>query len=407
MGQEILEKLKKLNVIISGQILTSRTETIEEYYRDKVHYLAVIGITNPYLKGPARCRLYENGKLQKEYPLFRIHLKGIYWLNQLLMAPVFTLYAFSMFLAVLRLRKKFDLFIGIACFSTLFGIVLKKLGLVKNVVYYTLDYYPKPAKLHINTIINKSIWYLDRYCCKKSSQVWNISPRIPEARKTLMNFSSDRYNHILVPLTYSEKILRFRRLQEIEQNTLIFVGTLSWNQGLQLVIESMPELVKLNPRLKVRIIGKGVAGNEIKRMIDNNNLSDRFIFHGFVEKEEDMLDIISRSAIGICPWTDETDNNAIYADPGKPKLYAFCGLPIVITKVTAIAKEIDDMKAGIAIDYNRQQFVNAVLKILENEETLEKYRQNAHSFAVRYTSENIFGNVTKELMHAMENHKRN
>lgn len=403
MEKENLEKFEGIDMLIAGQVLTSRTETIEEYYCNRVHSLGVIGIANPYsARGRARCTLYNNGKCVREFSIFSIHLKGIYWLNQLLMAPVFALYAVSMFIAVLRLKRRFDLFIGIACFSTLFGIFLKKLGIVKNVIYYTIDYYPKPINLHINTLINKTIWYLDKYCCKRSCLVWNISPRIPEARGRLVNFDHRQYKHILVPLTYCEKLLCFRPLEEIDQNSMVFVGTLSWNQGIQLVIESMPDLLKRKPELKVRIIGRGPDSDKVRRMIDACGLSDRFIFHGFVEKEEDVLDIISRCAIGICPWTDESDNNVIYADPGKAKLYAFCGIPIIITKVTAVAYEIDDMEAGIAIDYEKEQFVDAVLKILDSGEILEKYRKNAHAFAVRYTTENVFGAISEEVLHSIE-----
>lgn len=404
MEHGILEKFRRLDMLIAGQALTSRTETIERYYMGKVRYLGVIGIGNPYsIRGLARCTLYKNGELLKEIPLFHVQLRGIYWLNQLLMAPVFFLYGVSMLTTVLRSRKRFDLFIGIACFSTLFGVLLKKLGIVKNVIYYTLDYYPKPAELHINTLINKTIWHLDKYCCKKACLVWNISSRIPDARERLMNFNRSRYGHTLVPLTYSKDLLRFKGLGEIDKDSLVFVGTLSWNQGLQLVIESMPDLLKTRPELKVHIIGTGHSADGINQIIATRGLSNRFIFHGFIDKDEDVFDIVSRCAIGICPWTDEVDNNAIYADPGKPKLYAFCGIPIIITNVTAVAQEIDDQGAGIAINYNKHEFVNAVLKILKDERTLEKFKRNAHNFANKYTTEAVFGLVSKEVIDSIEN----
>ena len=392
--------------MVAGQLKTSRTETLENYYRDKVNSLSVIGISNPFaVKGLARCTLYEKGQIIKEFPLFSVQLRGVYWLNQLLMGPVFLLYTLSMLRAVLKLKRKFDLFIGIACFSTLFGILLKKLGIVKNVVYYTLDYYPMPIKLHINSLINRSIWHLDKYCCKNSLLVWNISPRISEARKKLMKFSSNEYRHALAPLTYGENLLRFRSLGEIEKDTIVFVGTISWNQGLQLVVEAMPELLKIKPELKIRVIGKGPSEKGIKDIISSKGLNDRFVFHGFVEKEETLFDIVSRCAIGICPWTNDADNNVIYADPGKPKLYAFCGVPIIITRVTAVAEEIGEFGAGLAIDYDKQQFINAVLKILNDSDSLERYRKRSYAFAQKYTTEAVFESVSAEVLKIMENHR--
>ena len=391
--------LDKLNFLIAGQLKTSRTETIENYYRDKVNCLGVIGISNPYaVKGLARCTLYEKGKKINEFPLKSIHLKGTHWFNQILMIPIFSLYLIGMLNAVFKLKRKFDVFIGVACFSTLFGILLKKIGLVDKVIYYTLDYYPLPRKWHINTIINKIIWHLDKYCCKRVSLVWNISPRIIEAREKLMNFSREEYNYMPVPLTYGEGLLRYKKREEIDEDTLVFVGTISQNQGLEMVIEAMPQLIKRKPRLKVEIIGRGPSQETIKKIIKEKGLQDRFVFHGFVEDEEEVLSIISRCAVGLCTWTDDVDNNAIYADPGKPKLYAFCGIPMVITNVTAVAEEIHKTKAGIAIDYDKSQFVDAVLKILDGENSFEQYRQNSYAFAKRYTTEAVFENVNQTIL---------
>jgi len=394
--------LEKLKILIAGQVLTSRTETVGDYFKDRAKCLGVIGISNPYaIKGLARGTLYEDGETKKEFSLLSIQLKGIYWISQILMGPVFFIYVFSMLKAVLRFKKKFDLFIGIACFSTLFGLLLKKLGIVKHVIYYTLDYYPLPSKFGVNTLINRTIWCLDKYCCCHAGLVWNITPRIADAREKLMNFSRDKYNHITVPLTYREKLLRFKPLSEIEEDTLVFVGTLSNSQGLQLVVEAMPELIKLKPSIKIRVIGKGFDGQAIKDMVKKRGLDEQFIFHGFIEKEEEMLEIISRASVGICPWTNEADNNVIYADPGKPKIYAFCGIPIIITRVTAIAWEIEKDEAGIAIDYDVRQFIDAVMKILKDKHTLQRYRKKSYSFASQYTTEVVFEEATKKVLNTI------
>lgn len=398
-GPDILSGLGNVDMIIAGQVLTSRLETLEKYYRSKVRYLEVIGVSNPFgVRGSARFTLYRNGKVIKEGSLFGIELKGIYWINQLLMGPVFILYAVAMIRTVLMMRRKFDVFIGIACFSTLFGILLKKLGIVRNVIYYTLDYYPMPESLHINTLINKAIWYLDRFCCRKSCMVWNISAGIPEAREKLMRFAQEKYRSFIVPLTYDEEFLRYRRPEEIDQNTLVFVGTLSRHQGLQLAVESMAGIISKKREMKVRVIGKGPFERDIRRTIAEKGLEGRFIFHGFVEDEQEVFDIVSRCAVGICPWTDELDNNVIYADPGKPKLYAFCGIPVVITRVTAVADEIHNCGAGIAIKYSADEFAEAVLKILESPGSFERFRKSANQFALKYTTNAVFDRLGNKVL---------
>ena len=48
-------------------------------------------------------------------------------------------------------------------------------------------------------------------------------------------------------------------------------------------------------------------------------------------------------------------------------MYLACGLPVVITRVPPIAGEIEENNAGLAIDYSKEELVNAVLRLLSDE----------------------------------------
>ena len=51
--------MKISSVIICGQLVTSRTETLEEYFRNKLDLLTVIGITSPFAPyNVSRCSVY-------------------------------------------------------------------------------------------------------------------------------------------------------------------------------------------------------------------------------------------------------------------------------------------------------------------------------------------------------------
>lgn len=391
--------LKNKNVLINGQVITSRTETIEDYLKDKVKSLRVIGIANPYApKGVANIRYYQEGKLLWQKPLRNIHFRKKFWYSQFMLITVFAVYFISILKAARSFHKKFDIFIGVACFSTLMGLLLRKLGIVRYIIYYSIDYYPMPQKFSFNTLVVKAFRIVDRLCVKNVDLVWHITPRIAEARERFSGLNRNSYKSIDVPLCYDKKLFSAKPFGEIERHTLGFVGTLSPNQGLQLVIRAMPELAKKIPDMKVRIIGSGIYEAELKRMIENSSVKEHFIFHGFIKKEKEMLDIISRTAIGLAPWTMSKEDNAQFADPGKPKLYAFCGLPTIITRSTAVADEIDNMKAGVTINYDVEEFVEAVAKLLKNEKLLEKYRENALRFAHKYTSDNIFSSAWEKTL---------
>jgi hypothetical protein len=58
--------LSNTDILLVGQLVTSRTETVEDYVKGRARSLTVIGITSPFAtENVSRCTLYENGKLTK------------------------------------------------------------------------------------------------------------------------------------------------------------------------------------------------------------------------------------------------------------------------------------------------------------------------------------------------------
>ena len=371
--------------------MNSLTEMLEDYLKDKVKYLGVIGISSPYsTPGSARVTCYKNGKLKFSYRIFNIYFRKHRRYDVYLLVLVFVIYFFSMIFSVLRLRKRFDYFIGIACFSTFLGIILKWLGVVKKVVFYSIDYFPLQKTTPFEHYMGKSFFALDKFCAKNSDLVWHINPNIAEARNSFGGIDYSRYRAIHVPLGYPKDLLCFRPFSEIERYTIGFVGTLNPNQGLQMVLKAFPNIVKIFPMAKLEIIGDGIFAPTVKQMASESGVTEHIVFHGFIGDRKKVSQILSKCALGIAPWTMDKDNNIKYADPGKPKHYAFCGLPIIMTRSNALAYEIERMKVGIAINYNELDFIEAVSRFFENDEFFKEYKNNTIKFASKYISADIF-----------------
>ena len=66
--------------------------------------------------------------------------------------------------------------------------------------------------------------------------------------------------------------------------------------------------------------------------------------------------------MGIAPYVPDPNSFTWYADPGKPKVYLGCGIPVIITKVPEVAFEISKRKAGIAINYDSHELSEAIKK---------------------------------------------
>jgi len=391
--------IKNKDILVIGQLRTSRTETVEDYLlNQKIRSLGVIGVMSPFATyNESRATLYDNANKIKEFPLSCFSIKKVRWWNRPLMCISFLTYIFSILTAVRKLDRKYDLVIGIATFSSMLGIFLKKIGIVKQVIYYCLDYYPPPTKLCFNSFVNFVYKHIDAWLVKKADFVWEISPRIKEGRKKFMNVDPFSYQTIIVPLGYDNTINKNYAFEQRQRWTIGFVGTLSDNQGLQMVAKAMPELAKKFPEIRVSIVGHGPYAGELKSLIKDLGVENRFIFHGFVKEEEKVHEILSRTMLGLATWTGDETDNSIYADPGKPKLYALLGLPVIITKAPYISKQIQELKAGEVIDYDEKQFIAAVEKIISDKSGFERYREGLEKFVPLCRAECIFDQAFKEM----------
>ncbi len=399
--------LEKLKILIAGQLKTSRTEALEDYLRDRANSLGVIGVMSPFASyNESRCTFYKQGVKKREFNLPSYSVGKNSELKQPLICFSFLVYIYSFFKSFKKLGQKFDVFIGIATFSTMLGLILRKLGKVEKVIYYCLDYYPPSKKLNFNRIINIIFRHLDKLIIRSVDVVWHISPRIKCAREYYSGLAANSYSEVIVPLGYSKGISYDLPLEDRERWSLGFVGTLSENQGLQMVIESMPELIKEFPEIKVRIIGHGPYAEQLKAMVREKELDEYFIFHGFVRDDTQAYSILSRCVAGLATWTGSEDDNSLYADPGKPKLYALLGLPIIITSAPYVSELVLDTGAGEVIEYCSNDFILAVKKMIAKKEDFQRYREGIEKFRPFCLAENIFDKAFSETKTLWESQKR-
>lgn len=393
------DNLAELDVVVSGLAFTSRTETLENYLKDKVKSLNVILISSCFLKDNlSSCRTYEKGIFKNEFKLPNFRIKDYKWYRQPLILLVFVINWLSIIFTVLKLRKKFDLFIGISHSFSLIGILLKKLGVVKKVIYYCIDYYIPEDKKNFNSYFVRTINIIERFIAKNADYIWDISSTIPEYREKIGRVKKNSYNNVIVPLGYSSHLRAPASLNGFNRWDIGFIGTITPNQGLQLLVDAMPLILKKFPKIKVKIIGHGPFSDELKQMVSEKGLNNYFTFFGFIKEEEKALEILRQCAVGVALWSDSVENkNIMCADPGKTKLYALCGLPIIVTRCS-VSDEIKDKGAGIVVDYNVASLRDGIDYIMEDEKRLKKIRNNSFNLGGAYISDNIFNNAFKAFL---------
>lgn len=384
-------------ILIIGQHLTSRTEAVRDYLLNRVDAVAVIGLGSVFInKKENKAFYYEKGILTKSFT-FKHGFLNVISKTGFLIPAAFLFYLVDIFRSLLIFRKRFDCFIGISHFSGVLAVLLKLSGMCKRTVYYAIDYYaPGVNRPFLEKIMLKIENTADKIAVSNANEIWDISARIEEGRRKFSKIETKKYTKNIVPLGYAPEFFRYKGMPEIDRFSLVFVGVVIDEQGLDLVLEAMPVLNKLMPEIKVKIIGTGPYLPKLKAEVSAAKFENLFKFYGFIESTEEMLNIVASSAVGVSLWDNRNNKilNAHHGDPGKTKLYSVCGLPVIVSNFTVYSGIIQQSKAGVAIDYNLAAFINAVKELLLDDNRYLIYKDNAIKAGREYcSSENIFNSV--------------
>lgn len=292
---------------------------------------------------------------------------------------------------VIKTRQKYDLYVGSNNLNAFIGIILRKTGVVRKVVFFTPDF---SHQRFGNTLLNNLYHWLDYYCLRNADLVWNSSAIMPidpimrerEERGVPTHY---RNKQIQVPDgTDTVDIVPFERINRYE---IGFVGHLKKGMGVELLIDAFPEIIKQIPEASLLIIGSGPIEDKLRHQAKGLNVE----FTGFMGDLSEVYKRLSTCAIGVAPYEENTISQ--YSDPGKVKVYLSVGLPMVITKVPQVAFEIDRQECGIAINCKRKELVDAVVRLLKDEALLKSYRNNVMKLSKEYSWDNVFDRALSRL----------
>lgn len=384
MKKNLKEKLKKLSIVISSHVSASGPALdLEEYLKDKAKSLLFIGHPFSAKKGtPSFFRSYGDGCVKEGCAVAGRKLpEGFVYIKE----AVYT------FLWVLKKKSSVDLYIGSDNFLAYLGLLLKTVGKVKKVVFYTIDYVPERFD---NSILNKLYHFFDRQCVKKADIVWNLSEKIAEARKDYQGLEGDGLaEQIVVPVgIWLERTRKNRRVKR-EKDRIVFLGHLIKKQGLQVVIDAMAELSRKFSKAKLIIIGTGSYGPALKRRVKKNSLQEKVLFLGFIEDHKQVEKELAKASIAVATYVPIPESFTYFTDPGKIKSYLAAGLPVVLTDVPQIAKDLVKKKCGLITNYDTVSICETITELLSDETKLSRYSKNALKYASNFDWNEIFENA--------------
>ena len=155
---------------------------------------------------------------------------------------------------------------------------------------------------------------------------------------------------------------------------MLYVGNTSKRRGLITVINSLTNLEKSIPNIKLVILGKSSFDLVLHKKIKENNVQHLVDFVGWV-KESEICTYLSISKLGISPLHKNIHHDTTYAN--KVFQYISFGCPVISSDVIAQAELIKKYKVGLIFkDRDELDFAKKVISMYDEKDLYDKLKMN-------------------------------
>lgn len=373
-------------IIVTHEATTGPALDLRDYLITKTKNL--LFISHPLLFVPTSYKkssyfeLYKNGKLKKKH--IASHFKGPELLHYL-KDSILTFYW------VTTSKIGWDLYVGNGNLNAFVGLILKIFRRTTKVIFYCIDYVPRRFE---NQTLNNFYHWIDKLAVEYCDRTWNLSRRMAEARGK--KWKKDFKKQITVPIGAWMKRIKRVAFDKVNASEIIFMGGIRETQGIDLVIKALVKIKKKIPNVKFVIIGQGPYENYLKDLAAKLKLKNHVDFLGYIEDHKEVENRLAKSALAMAMYNPHNNPFTYYTDPGKVKAYLSAGVPVVITDLPYVAKQVEQRKCGIIVQYNEDSLAEKIIELLENKNNLKKYRENAVEFAKEFDWDVVFKKALNE-----------
>jgi glycosyltransferase involved in cell wall biosynthesis len=349
---------------------------LEDYLSARTRRLLLIAHPLYAGGGAAYLRRYENGVLAET--LARSGSRSLFRFGADLIRTV----------AWVRRSGRYDLFIAGDNLLALAGLWLRRRGIVRRVILYSIDYVPQRFT---NSLLNRLYHSVDRFAAGQADIIWNLSPAI-EAARLLRDGPGRSAPSIIVPVGSQFQRIR-RTLKPSAPHQIAFLGHLLEKQGLQLVIEALPVIREEVPDVRLLVLGDGPFLPALRQLAARLGVDNLVEFAGYLADHREIEQRLAESAVGLAPYVPDPVSFTRFADPGKIKTYLACGLPVILTDVPPAASQIEQRGAGRVVRYDVKDLAGAVIGYLADPPRLGQARAAAASLGAESDWSRIFADA--------------
>ena len=173
---------------------------------------------------------------------------------------------------------------------------------------------------------------------------------------------------------------------------VLFSGVMYNHRGVDILLKSVPSVLKNIPDAKFVLLGEGPQLEELKTLVQDLKIEKNVEFKGWIKRQE-IPHYLAEASIAIGPLrsTNVTKN----ALPIKVLEYMAASLPILSQKDTLPNNILQQGENGYFVN-DIEELASKITHILENDENRIKMGKKSHEIVLEYDWEKVVKNIISE-----------
>lgn len=340
---------------------------VEERVEDGARIIAVDPVAN-YFGGLRTTADAASTRGEGEPLAARIRRKSIQFLSPL--AVFRDLFSLLCILAVTlrRVSRPSEVVLAFGPWAGLVGLVLRRLGRARTMVYEDRDYEPG---LYPDRLRQWYVGVIERFGIRRADVVISVSELLSDRRWA----DTGRRTHVIPSGVDREP---FEGLPSPDRSAarLIFVGNLMAWSGIEIAIQAMRQIRDALPDSSLIVAGRAPTdyAEHLKRLAARHLPPGAVRFLGQLDPAA-LPPLLSQASVGLACFEPVPFRR--YSTPLKVVEYMAAGLPIIATEGTEAAAIVTRHDCGVVVRYDPAEVAGAVLRLLDSRELYERLSRNA------------------------------
>lgn len=198
--------------------------------------------------------------------------------------------------------------------------------------------------------------------------------------------------NIMKPMPKDKNLQKKLKILE-HDDVIMYLGTIESFSGLDVFLKKIPDMLRMNPNLKILVVGAGGHLSEVKNISKQLGITKNVIFTGYVPYTE-----IPKycSLAKICINTFQINDMTNRLSPVKIFDMLACGKIIITTKLQGLQHDFPK-EAKILVYSDLEKFDENINSILKNKNNEEMGRKGRMFIEKNFTWEKIADIVLNEI----------